>query len=152
MTEKNISIIPTTVEHIRQIAGNLREDDLREIEKWGAPPFKAIWRSYKSSKICRSGFVNGEIVAIWGISGSLLGIVANPWLITSKAADEYPFVFTMIYRREISEMLKSYQLLETFCDTAYTKSLKLMRIIGFKEREFVPAHNGLLVRLEIEAT
>ena len=148
---KEVEILPTTVEHIRLLCANLRDDDLREIEKWNLSPFKAIWRAYRNSKVCRSGFVNGRIVAIWGINGGLLGFVGAPWLMTSNVANEYPMVFTMIYRRETREMLKSYRLLETFCDAAYTKSLKMLRLAGFKEREFVPAYKGMLVRLEMEA-
>lgn len=152
MTENETTILPTTVEHIRMLVENLREDDLREIDKWGVKPFKGIWRSYKSSKICRSGFIGDRIVAIWGINGGVLGFVGNPWLITSNVADEYPFVFARIYRQETQEMLKSYFLLETWCDASYAKSLKMMRIIGFKEREFSPNGKGgaLLVRLEME--
>ena len=132
------------------LCANLRDDDLRECEAFGMTPFKGIWRSYKNSKICRSGFVNGRIVAIWGISGGLLGFIGNPWLMTSKVADEYPMVFAMVYRRETKEMLKSYRVLELWADSAYTKSLKMMRIVGFKEREFKPAYGGgLLVRLEM---
>ena len=59
-------------------------------------------------------------------------------------------VFAMVYRRETKEMLKSYRVLELWADSAYTKSLKMMRIVGFKEREFKPAYGGgLLVRLEM---
>ena len=149
----NVEIIPTTVQHIRALVENLREDDRRECEKFGVTPFKVVWKAYKSSKICRSGFINGRIVAIWGINGSILGFEGNPWLMTSNVADEFPFVFAMVYRRETREMLKSYRILSTFCDTAYTKSLKMMRIIGFKEREFKPCGKGsaLLVRLEMIA-
>ena len=148
MTE-GVTITPTTADHIRQLVSTLREDDLREIEKWGVSPFKGIWRAYRNSKICRSGFVNGRIVAIWGINGSLLGFVGNPWLMTSNVADEYPFVFSMIYRRETREMLKSYRLLETFVDSCYAKSIRMLRIAGFKEREFIPTRNGMLLRMEM---
>lgn len=146
-----VTIIPTTVEHIRMLVEDLRDDDLREIEKWNVTPFKAIWRSYRNSKICRTGFIGDRIVAIWGINGSVLGFTGNPWLMTSNVADEYPFIFTRVYRREMKEMLESFQVLETWCDACYAKSLKMMRLIGFKEREFLPNGKGgaLLVRLEM---
>ena len=150
--EKEIRILPTVVDHIRQIVPILREDDLREIEKYGVSPFKGIWRTYRSSKVCRSGFIGDKIVAIWGLNGSVLGFCANPWVVTSTLVDEYPLVFATIYRRELREMLKSYRLLESFVDASYTKSLRMMRIVGFKERELVPSRIGgaLFVRLEME--
>lgn len=146
-----ISIVPTTVEHIRLLCANLREDDRREAEKLGVTPFKGIWRSYKNAKACRSGFIGDKIVAIWGITGSVLGFTGNPWIMTSKMVDEYPFVFASIYRREVKEMLKSYSLLESWVDASYTKSIKMMNIIGFKQKEIAPiGKNGaLFVRLEM---
>lgn len=151
MTYNNVSIIPTTVDHIRQIVPILREEDLREIDKWNVKPFKGIWRSYKNSKWCNSLFIGDQILAIGGLQGGLLGFSANPWLMTSRLVDQYPLVFASLYRKEIKKMLKDYSVLETFCDSAYTKSLKMLKIIGFKEREFVPTRKGLLVRLEMEA-
>lgn len=152
MTGKAL-IIPTTVEHIRLLIADLRDDDRREITAFGRSPFKGIWREYKKSKVCRSGFVNGRLVAIWGIHGGLLGFVGSPWLMTTNVADEYPFVFARIYRQEMREMLKSYRVLETFVDFCYDKSRRMMRIVGFKEREFVPSvkDGALLVRMEMTA-
>lgn len=152
MADNEIMVLPTTIEHVRLLAMNLRDDDLREVEKWGVTPFKAIWRAYRKSKLCRSGFIGDRIVGIWGVNGSVLGFIGKGWLMTSNVADEYPFVFAMVYRREIREMLKSYRLLEVWCDAAYTKSLKMMRIIGFREREWSPCgkSGALMVRLEIE--
>lgn len=151
--KNEISIIPTTVNHIRALVANLREEDLREIEKWNLRPFKGIWRAYKNSMLCNSLFIGDEIMAIGGLNGSVLGFTANPWLFTSNVVDEYPLVFASLYRKEVKKMLKQYSVLETWCDCAYTKSLKMMKIIGFKEREFLPNGRGgaLLVRLEMEA-
>ena len=150
MASPEVTIRPTCVEDIRLLCANLREDDRRECEKFGASPFKCIWRAYKSAKVCRSGFIGDRIVAIWGFNGSLLGFNGNVWLMSSNVADEIPFVFASIYRQEIRKMLKEYRTLEVFCDVAYTKSIKMMKIVGFKERESIPLKKGgCLVRLEI---
>lgn len=152
MKENEIKIIPTTIEHIRMLVINLRDDDLREIDKWGVTPFKGIWRAYRHSKFCHSCFIGDRIMAIGGINGSIFGFVGNPWLMTSSLVDEYPLVFASLYRREVRKMLKEYRVLETFVDSCYTKSIQMMRIIGFKEREFVPTENGLLLRMEMDST
>lgn len=152
MTENIITIVPTTVEHIRMLVANLRDEDRREIDKWGVSPFKGIWRAYKDSRSSHSCFIGGQIMAIGGLRGSVLGFIASPWLMTSRVVDEYPFVFAALYRKEVKKMLKEYSMLETWCDFSYAKSLKMMRIIGFKEREIKPYGKGgsLLVRLEVE--
>lgn len=148
-----VKILPTTVEHIRLLVPNLREEDLREIEKWGLTPFKAIWREYRNSKWSNSYFIGDKIMAIGGMNDSVLGFIGNPWLMTSNVVDDYPLVFASIYRREARKVLESYSLLQTWCDAAYSKSLKMMRIIGFKEREFKPCgkNGAILVRLEMSA-
>ena len=146
-----ITIRKTRIDDVRALVANLRPDDARECEKFGASPFKMIWRAYKSAKVCRSGFIGDRIVAIWGFNGSLLGFNGNVWLMSSNVADEIPFVFASIYRQEMRKMLKEYRTLEVFCDVAYTKSIKMMKIVGFKERESKPAHGGgFLVRMEME--
>jgi hypothetical protein len=150
MTQE-IRIVPTTIEHIRMLVFDLRDDDVRECEKFGVSPFKGIWRSYKNSKICRSYFIGDRIAAICGVNGGLFGFMGNPWLMTSNIVNDYPFVFASIYRREMREMLKSYQTLESWVDASHTKSIKMMRIVGFKEREFKPCgkDGALLVRMEM---
>lgn len=144
-----ITILPTTVEHIRMLVADLRDDDLREIDKWGVTPFKGIWRAYRNSKECNSCFIGNRIMAIGGLNGSVLGFVGNPWLMTSTLVDEYPLVFASLYRKELKKMLNQYHVLETFVDSCYAKSIKLMTIIGFKKREFVPTKNGILLRMEM---
>lgn len=153
MTENVITILPTTVDHIRMLITNLREDDIREIDKWGVTPFKGVWRAYRNSKSCHSCFIGDKIMAIGGIKGSIFGFTGSPWLMTSTLVDEYPLVFASLYRRELQKMLKEYCSLETWCDASYEKSLRMMKILGFKEREFKPCGKGgaLLVRLELEA-
>ncbi len=150
--ENEPTIIPTTVEHIRLLVANMRDDDLQEARDDGVTPFKGVWRSYRSSEFCHSCFIGDRIMAIGGINGSVLGFVGRPWLITSKVADEYPLVFAMLYRRETHKMLKQYRVLERYVGIRYVKTIKLMKIIGFKERETVPAKSGMFVRLEMEAS
>lgn len=149
MNEKEIKIISTTVQHIRDLVADLREDDVREIEKWNVSPFKGIWRAYRNSTWCRSLFIGDRIMAIGGFNGSVLGFIGNPWLFTTNAVDEYPLVFATLYRREVHEMLKSHKILETFVDSCYAKSIRMLKIVGFKEREFVPGKNGMLIRMEM---
>jgi len=151
MTLNEPTIVKTTVEHIRLLCANMRDDDLQEAKDDGITPFKALWRSYRNAEFCHSCFIGDRIMAIGGLDGSVLGFVGRPWLVTSKVADEYPFVFALLYRRETHKMLKQYRVLERYVGMKYVKTIKLMKIVGFKEREVVPAKSGMLVRLEMEA-
>ena len=151
--KNEIKIVPTTIDHVRMLASSMRDEDRREVERLGTTPFKGLWRSYRNSRLCQSGFIGDDIVAIWGLNGAILGSTGNPWVMTSTLVDKFPFVFAMIYRRELKKMLERHDTLESFVDAEYAKSLRMMEVCGFKRREVVPmGKNGeLFVRLEMAA-
>ena len=147
-----VTIIPTIYDHIGQLVESLREDDVRECESFSVTPFKGIWRSYRNSEFARTGFINGKIASIWGIKKSVLKFIGNPWLMTSDIVDDYPFIFARVYRQELKKMLERYEVLETWCDKDYAKSMRLLKIVGFKEDGFFPCDkNGRsLVRFKMD--
>lgn len=131
-----IKTTDTTRDDLLLLIANMRDDDRREIEAYGLPINKVVWRSYKGSLICKSIFVNNELAAIFGLAGELLDEVGTPWLFTTYASEKVsPLRFARIYQREVLKMLRLFPALENYVDTRYTKSIRLLENIGFTVHE-----------------
>lgn len=127
-----IEIVETIPAHVLELRETLREEDASEICKFGIPIRKALYRSYKNAIMCRTGLIDGRVGAIWGLGGVLLGEVGRPWLLTGSAVKEIsPLTFARIYAQEVQEMLGHFPVLENWVDASYTKSVRLLKIIGF---------------------
>ena len=134
-----IEIVQSTHEHVRMLSQVMCEQDMREVEALGLSPQKALWRSYKGS-ICReTAFVNGQIAAMWGVSGNPMGLQGAPWLLTSNVSKTVsPVAFAFIYRRSVRGMLELFPTLENWVDASYTEAVRLLQIIGFELGEPEP--------------
>lgn len=139
----NFETRPTTPADIHTLASRLRPGDLCEIALFGVSPRKGLWRSYKASLICRTGFVDDEILGVWGVTGTVLGDVGRAWLMTSTACDRYPLAFAKFYRTEVRRMLKGFTVLEVVADAGYTKATKMLELAGFRLREKTPIGDGM---------
>lgn len=126
-----IDILPTTQEHIFELRDNLRDEDKKEIARFGVSDHEALWASWQDSIICKTAIVEGKVAGIWGISGCLWEGVGRPWILTAPICDKYPIHFALLYRQEMREMLRIFPVLENYVDAAYHKSLKLLEIMGF---------------------
>lgn len=127
-----IEILPTAPQHILELRSTLREEDASEICKFGLPIRKALYRSFRNSIFTRTALVNGKVAATWGLCGVLLGESGHPWLLTGTECDKVsPLTFARIYKREVQEMLRHFDVLENWVDSTYYKSVRLLSLIGF---------------------
>lgn len=141
-----ITIIPTTPEHLRELALVLRPEDRLEIVSFGISPEKALWRSYKGSLIRKTAFIDGKIAAAWGLCGSFMGVMGQPWLLTSEEVRKIsPLKFARIYQKEVIEMQKMFPILENYVDASYNAAVRLLGIVGFElgEPEPIGVHKAL---------
>lgn len=146
----SVRIVNTTPEHIREISGKLRVEDANEIISFGISPNKALWRSYKVSLIAKTGFVNGEIAACWGLGGVPLGIQGTPWLLTTDAVKNIsPLKFARLYQKEVYNMLKFFPVLSNWVDSRYDAAIRLLDIVGFKLGEPEKLGNGIFCKFEM---
>lgn len=149
-----IQIVETTAEHIRELGRNLRPEDRKEVESYGFPTNKALWRSFKNSIMRRTALVDGEVAACWGVGGVPMGGEGAPWLITSAVVEKVsPLRFTRIYQNEVLKMLQVFPILVNYCDAGYAKAMRLLDIIGFRigEPEPLGPNNALFCKFEMRA-
>lgn len=153
MVRAQVDIVESTPEHVRALAAELRPADRNEIEIYGFPTNKALWRSYKNSILRKTAFVEGKIAAMWGCGGTPMGEIGQPWLMTTDAVHQVsPLFFARVYQREVLKMLKLFPKLVNYVDAGYTSAVRLLDIIGFKLGEPEPlGKGGLFRKFELEA-
>lgn len=146
MTVPLVSIVPTIPAHIGELKSNLRPEDAEEILRLGMTINHALWRSYRSSLICKTALIDDKVAAIWGVHGTFMGNIGTPWLMTSGEVSKVsPLKFARIYQDEIIKMLKMFQRLENYVDSDYSAAIRLLEIIGFtvdKGNKLSPAGNA----------
>lgn len=130
-------IIGATPRHLTMIAHRLREDDRAEIEAGGETPRHLIYSLWQRSFVSRAGFVDGEIAAVWGCMGSLLGTVGEMWLVTAPAIERIPIAFAKESQAMFRELLEVKHTLFSGCIDGHKKSLRLWSMLGFKVGEAV---------------
>jgi len=62
---------------------------------------------------------------------NILADTGQPWLLTSPEVERFYLPLASLYRQQVKEMLKMFSRLENMCDSRYTKSLKLLKLVGF---------------------
>ena len=147
-----ITITEATSAHIREINNTLRDADRREIESYGFPSCKALWRSYKGSIMRRTAMVDGEVAAMWGCGGVPMGKVGHPWLLTSYASEKVsPLRFARVYQKEVLNMLNIFPILVNWVDAEYDKAIRLLDVIGFTVHEPEPLglNNRMFCKFEM---
>jgi hypothetical protein len=138
-----VTIIPSTPEHVRLLGRSMREADAREITCLGLLPHRALWRSYRAALLRKTAFVDGEIAAMWGTGGCVLGRTGRPWLLTGPACEKVtPLTFARIYRREVEGMLKLFPILVNYVHAEYSGAMRLLRLTGFTLHEPEPIGPG----------
>lgn len=128
-------IVDTTPELIRRLAETLRDDDVKEVSCFGISPMKALWRSYRASVYCRTGLVDGEPAAIWGLAGTVLGNESSVWLLTSPKIEQVPFSFIRETRKEIVKFLDFYPCLRGAVSRDYIRAIRFVELLGFSIEE-----------------
>lgn len=123
-------IVEARYEHIKDLALNLRYNDIAEIHAAGMSTVKAIAGSFERSLYRRSVFVDNEIAAMWGAGGVLT--IGEAWLLTTPAIARIPFAFAREGRREVSHMLKLYSSLRLAVHCDYKAAIRLATLWGFR--------------------
>lgn len=144
-----IDIIVTLPVHLRDMAQLMRPADRQELVSFGISPEKALWRSYKSSVVRRTAYINGNLAAVWGVSGTFMGEIGQPWLLTTEEIKKIsPLKFARIYQKEVKEMLTIFPKLMNIVDASYTSAIRLLDIVGFRIQEpEAIGKNGALYRI-----
>lgn len=95
-------------------------------------PLKALWYNYRNSIICKSVFVNGNLCAIFGIAGVILGEIGRPWICMTPETQDHPFRVAFRFRRELKKMLDMFPILEDYIEETNKKGIRFLELMDFQ--------------------
>lgn len=148
----DIQIIEATLEHVQELGRSMNSEDREEAEAMGLKAHRALWRSWKDSSFRKAALVDGQVVAIWGVVGSFMGLRGRLWMVTGKKAREVsPIYSALLYRAEVRKMLEIFPLLENYVDNDYERAVKMLEFGGFKFDDPIAVGEKLFRRFHKEA-
>ena len=119
-------IYPITIEAAKEVAMNLRSDDLREVEEGhGLDPLEHLIWSAQNLPCIYFKMPNGKTAGMAGVSPN-----GQIWMLTTPVIEEYPHTFTREAKRFVES--RTEPLLWNIIDKRNTVHLKLLKFLGFK--------------------
>ena len=143
-------ILPATERHAEYLRDHLRMGDLLEVTCLGVTPAEALRASLAGSIYARTGMVDGRVAAMWGVGGSPLGGIGEPWLLTTPAVEAIPVRFVRTARDEVGEMLRLFPVLSNYVSVQYRQACKMLEVIGFRLGDPVRIGAGLWHEFRME--
>jgi hypothetical protein len=113
------------------LARNLRDGDRLEVASLGFTPIQGLRRTFYSALYRRTALIDGEIAAMWGLSGTAFGHTGHPWLMTAPLIERLPVSFLREARREIGRMARTHRCLEGWVAAQYTMACRFLEALGF---------------------
>ena len=131
--QKEYSVIPCTLEHIKHIADNIRQEDKDELyAASGKFPLHALLHGYTHSDYLKVGCVNETPVCVFGTVPVLeIPNTALAWMVAPDGLLSVSFKFARESQKYADEMQHNYKLLYNFVDARNTVHHRWLRWLGF---------------------
>jgi hypothetical protein len=138
-------IVIARTHHLISMAGNLLEEDKRELEDcYGVNAYFTLGSSFAASKLCWAAVVEGEVIAMFGVVPMGKAGHGRPWMIGTKYLPKHRFKFGKGCAEVIAEMLDSFPHLENIVDCRNRKALQWLKWLGFEFGDIVMVGDGTL--------
>ena len=119
-------IHPITIKAAKEVAMNLRPDDLREVEEGhGLDPLEHLIWSAQNVSCVYFKVPNGKTAGMAGVDPD-----GQIWMLTTPAIEKYPHTFAREAKRFVES--RKEKLLWNIVDKRNIVHLKLLKFLGFK--------------------
>lgn len=126
-----VAVAPSTVADVYALAANLRHDDFAEVDSLGVDVRLALRRNFRHAILRKTYWVDGEIAAMSGLCGEMLGDIGRPYLLTARSAERVPVAFIKQAKSAVAEMLHHRLRLEGHVAADYTRACRMLEMVGF---------------------
>lgn len=142
-----------TKEDLQYVIDNIRIADLEELESASGKPYQETLKTILDTcDDCWAGFVNGDLVAIFGIyvKSSLSGY-GIPWLISTKNIENHAKTFLKYCKPVFKKMCKNIDVLVNYVHDRNKMAKTWLEWLGFEIKKPKPygAKQELFCRFEL---
>lgn len=117
--------------HLSDLRKNLRAKDRLEMTCLGLSEKFAMRKTFQASIMRKTAIVDGEVGAMWGCGGPLMGGIGEPWLLTADVVERVPIGFVKEGRKAVGDMLEIFPKLENYVADSYQEACKFLFVLGF---------------------
>lgn len=126
-----IEVVPATMNHARAI--RLRPGDALEIAALGETQESSFAKALGRSLWAEAYLIDGEVAVIRGvILTSLLGGVANAWLLSGEPIERHRRSFMELTRAGIERLRGEHEHIVSCVHADYARSIRWLRWLGFE--------------------
>lgn len=151
---KEFKFVKPTVESLKFIADNMRQEDVDEVRAAGSrSPMGSLVRGVKESKTTVVVEYQGVPMVIFGlVPYGLLSGTASPWMLGTDQVVKHKREIVGYTRQVIDAMLLEYSKLVNFAHVKNEPSIKLLSGLGFTFDDPAPhgPHGELFRKFYIE--
>tara|TARA_R110000803_G_C11989469_1_gene321880 strand:+ start:25680 stop:26153 length:474 start_codon:yes stop_codon:yes gene_type:complete len=131
-----IKVIKSTLEHVKDLQGDLRPADILEVERSSKHSADyCLEKGFRDSYKCWTITLNDKSMAIFGINTpSLMSDVGVPWMLGRSGLFEISSIRKKVLSQSkfyIREMSKGFKTMENYIDIDNKVSIKWLKFCGF---------------------
>lgn len=145
----NLQRTEATLAHAKELGPRLRQADRDEVQAAsGMPAEDVLILAVAHAKQAHAWHLDGRLVAISGISGSLIDqAVGVVWMLASDDVESVPKLLLKGQRQYVRDLLQGHDMLMNFVDNRNIKAQRWLRWLGFQLGDPEPfGAAGLLFR------
>ncbi len=126
-------VVPTTTDHVVDLALDMRQEDQDEI--WAAAhftPWEALVSSIRLTDETYTGLADGKVLCIFGIgTASLMSNIGVPWMLSANLVAKHTRAWARGSKVVFKHMAKGTDRLENCVDARYTSAVRWLAWLGF---------------------
>ena len=126
-----IKVSYSDLEDVFELASNLRQDDINELQALYITPFKSLLQGYIFSDECFTAKFKSEVIGMFGYSGySMPCNIATIWFLGSDEMVNHPIAFVKQGRYYVEKFLEKYSVLTNIADKRNVSHINWLKHIG----------------------
>lgn len=126
------SIIEGKRWHCGQIVRQMAPEQLKMFEAVFGNAHRALSKIFSTSFICRAGLIDGELVALWGLQGTIAGSDGFIWLAVSEKAKHHKFAMVREAKRQLAEIMETKTIVRSRVVPQDAESRRFALFMGFR--------------------
>ena len=130
ISDKVVTVVPSTIKDALYLSGKLREQDVLEIEANNSTPVESLTYAIRASSAQNFSLIySGEPVLMGGTVAESIGI-ARLWMLASDKAYTKPLILGMLSRKWVNLLHQPYEILYNYVWKSNNKAIRLLEFLN----------------------